>query len=87
VVEVIEIFFEIVRNHCWALGLVVGDVCECVAVGKAEIVLAHPTGGRLKVERDCARFVLTRPRALALGITGTPGPGGVGQAARGGDDG
>jgi hypothetical protein len=68
VVEVVEIFFEIVRDHCWTLGLVVGDVCECVATSNAEIVLAHPTAGRVRVERDSARFVLTHPRALAVGI-------------------
>lgn len=73
IVEIVEIFFEIVRNQCWALGLVVGDTCECVAVDATEIVLVHPIAGRVSISSDSARFVLTRPRALGVGIAGTPG--------------
>jgi hypothetical protein len=63
VVEIVEILFEMVRNHCWELGIVEGDVYECVHLDREEIVLARPRGGQVAVERHCARFVVTDPRS------------------------
>lgn len=73
VVEITEIFFQIVRNRCWELGIFEGEVFECVAVDGEEIVLIHPRRGTVEVSVDCARFVLTTPARIGGRRRRSPG--------------
>jgi hypothetical protein len=72
VVEIVEILFEMVRNHCWELGIVEGDVYECVHLDREEIVLARPRGGQVAVERHCARFIVTDDRTTSKERSASP---------------
>jgi len=63
-VRVTEIFFQIVRNRCWELGIRDGDVLECLETDDEAVLLRHPRRGVVSIERSCARFVLTASPSL-----------------------
>lgn len=60
-VQVTSIFFEIVRNRCWKLGILEGEVYRCLGFDESRgtLLLFHPVHGRVRVEKDVARFVST----------------------------
>lgn len=66
VVEIADIFFEIVRDRCWELGIDRGEALECVAKERGRIVLANEEIGRVELESHYARFVSVRPVASGL---------------------
>lgn len=68
VVKITEIFFQIVRDRCWELGIDRGEVFECRATRDDHVVLEHDELGRLELELHYARFVSTVSVASGLEV-------------------
>lgn len=68
VVKVADIFFQIVRDRCWELGIDRGEVFECRGTRDDHVVLEHDELGRLELETHYARFVSTVSVASGLEV-------------------
>lgn len=68
VVKIDDIFFQIVRNRCWELGIDRGELFECRGVRDGCVVLEHEDHGRVRLEAHYARFVSTVPVASGVEI-------------------
>lgn len=68
VVKIADIFFQIVRNRCWELGIDRGEVFECRGARDDHVVLEHDELGRLELETHYARFVSTVSVASGLEV-------------------
>ncbi|HEX6317148.1 MAG TPA: hypothetical protein VFZ73_19895 [Gemmatimonadaceae bacterium] len=55
--QVVEVLFDIVRRLCPTLGVQPGDVLQCEARTRRDIVLRLGNGTRITVDRFYASFV------------------------------
>lgn len=72
VAEVTAIFFDIVRNRCWEIGIRPGEVLECLeADGESgALLLRRRDGEPVVLSEACARFVLVSPATVSVGRAG-----------------